>query len=87
MKNIEYIYNTPQYILEKITPVQNMDILSIIILSSLIIILYLSIFYILPLIILARNIYLKKKQKDKQSKALKKIILQKDLEDEILKEL
>lgn len=87
MKNIEYIYNTPQYILEKITPVQNMDILSIIILSSLIIILYLSIFYILPLIILARNIYLKKKQKDKQSKALKKIILQKNLEDEILREL
>jgi len=87
MKNIEYTYNTPQYILEKITPVQNMDILSIIILSSLIIILYLSIFYILPLIILARNIYLKKKQKDKQSKALKKIILQKNLEDEILREL
>jgi len=87
MENIEYNYNTARDILEKITPILNANIINIILLLVLIILFYLFVFYLIPMMIWIQNDIAKKRQKDKQSKILKRIILQKNLEDEILKEL
>lgn len=83
----EYKYLTSSEILSKIINVVNYSIIDIIILLIWIILIYVLIFYLFPLI----NIYIKEKQKLKEKKRkkemLRKIVLQKEINESIAKEL
>ena len=84
MQKIEYTYNSPEEIINNIKLI---DDFSYIILIILIVIMIIITRYLLPLLYIYKDYKKSQKEKKKKRNILKKIILQKEIEDFILKEV
>ena len=84
MQQIEYTYNSPEEIINNIKLI---DDFSYNILIVLVVILIIVTLYLLPMLYIYRDYIKSKKEKRKKRSLLKKIILQKEIEDSILKEV
>ena len=84
MQRIEYTYNSPA---EIISNIKLIDDFSYIILIILIIVIIVITRYLLPILYIFKDYLKSQKEKRKKSSMLKKIILQKEIEDSILKEV
>jgi hypothetical protein len=87
MIDLSYKYISPNKIFEDITFIKDFDETWNIIIISLIIIWIFSVLYLLPLFYSIKENYFKEKTKRWRNLLLKQIIMQKELEDEILKEI
>ena len=83
----EYNLNTPNYIINNITLVKDFTLIEYIILITIFIISVFMIYYIISYISLFCENYKKEKEKEKRKKLIQTIVIQKDLDDEIEKEL
>ncbi len=83
----EYKYNTFSEVIKNIKILSQYSIIDIITLLSLIVIIILFVFYIIPISKVYINSQKLKKEKAKKRDFLRKIALQKDIEDQIAKEI
>lgn len=83
--------NTDTYtfdeIINKTTLISQLPMLDIMILATTVVILFISIFYIIPLIQIKRKISKSKKEAKARKKLLNQIITQKQIEEEIEEEI
>lgn len=87
MQNIEYTYKPINEIINSTILVKDFSFIQFIALSLLIFFIFIVIKYIIPISYILRK-YLEEEKKSKNKKnTLKRIILQKELEDSILKEV
>ena len=87
MIDLIYTYNSPKEILNNLTFIKDFDIIWYIIITFLIIIFSLIIIYLLPIFYIIKEQFFKNIEKKKKKELLKQIVMQKELEDEILKEV
>lgn len=85
--DLVYTYTETQIIFKNITFLKDFNIIEYSILTFLIVFVILFILYFLPILYIIKEEYYKDKEKLKKKELLKQIILQKELEDEILKEI
>lgn len=83
----EYEFNTPKQIVSNIKLIQDFNILDFCILLTIFVIFLLTIYYIIPYLKLLISYKKKESEKQKRKKLIKTIAIQKDLDDEIEKEL
>lgn len=83
----EYKYISSHEILTKIELVSNYSIVDIASLLALILLTFLLIFYVIPYISLYHEFICKKRQKSKKKDFIRKINLQREIEDSIAAEL
>jgi len=83
----EYIYNSPKYIINNIKLVSEFWLIEYLILILIIFLFIILIYYIIPYICILIEYIKKEKDKAKRKKLIKTIIIQKDLNDEIEKDL
>jgi len=87
MIDLTYKYISPNKIFEDIVFIKDFDIIWSIVIASLIFIWIIFVVYLLPIFYSIKENYLKEKVKKWKKLLLKQIIMQKELEDEILKEI
>lgn len=87
MLDLIYTYKTPEEILKNIIFIKDFNIIEYGILVSLIIFFIIFVTYILPILYIIKEKYTKNIEDRKKKNLLKQIIMQKELEDEILKEI
>jgi uncharacterized membrane protein len=85
VNQIEYKYKTANEIFSNIYFVKDFSIIDIIILILLLICLILTIYYILPIIYILKEKLRADRKKRERKNLLKKIMLQKEIGDEIFK--
>jgi uncharacterized membrane protein YqiK len=83
----EYIYNNPQYIINNIKLISEFSIIEYLILILIFIFFIVFTYYILPYVELLIRYRKKESDKIKRKKLIQTIAIQKDLDDEIEKEL
>ncbi|MCP4524225.1 MAG: hypothetical protein GY828_08455 [Candidatus Gracilibacteria bacterium] len=87
MRGFEYHYNTPEYIIENILFLAEKTPFSYGLFSLLFILIILNSYYIIPSIYILIHYLSDKKEKHKRKKFIRKIVIQKDIEDQISKEI
>ncbi|MFK7780404.1 MAG: hypothetical protein QM490_04655, partial [Candidatus Gracilibacteria bacterium] len=87
MIGFDYEYTTSSDIINNIKLLTEYSIQEYIILGVSIIILISLIYYIIPLLNISYTFMLKGKEKQKKKKLIRQIVMQKDINDEIEKEL
>ena len=85
--NLVYIYHSPNEIFKNIKLISNFDIFDFIFLVMIILFFIIVLLYILPILYSIKEEFLLHKTKKHKKIMLKKIIMQKEIEDEILKEI
>ena len=85
--NLNYIYHNPNEIFKDIIALKDFSVIEIIILLICVISFIVFLLYIFPILYSLKEEFLKQKEKKKKKFMLQKIILQKELEDEILAEI
>lgn len=87
MINLNYTYISSGEIFQDIVFIKDFEILWYAIIIFLIILCIIFIMYIMPVFYSIKESYKTQKEKDSKKLLLKQIIMQKELEDEILKEI
>lgn len=87
MIDLNYTYITTNEIFKDIVFIKDFNIIWYIVILLLIIFWIVIIMYIMPTLYSIKENHIKEKEKDSKKLLLKKIIMQKELEDEILKEV
>jgi len=87
MINLNYTYISTSEIFKDIVFIKDFETIWYISIALLIILWIIFIMYILPIFYSIKESYIKQKEKKSKKLLLKQIIMQKELEDEILKEI
>lgn len=83
----EYIYNNPTYIINNIKLISEFSIVEYFILFIIVVLFISFIYYIIPYFDILITYKNKENEKIKRKKLIQTIVIQKDLDDEIEKEL
>ena len=83
----EYTYNTPWFILERITLLSQASIIDFIIMGILALIFLSCIYYVVPYFYILQKYVAEEREKEKRKIFISRIAFQKDIEAEIEKEL
>ena len=87
MLDLNYTYSTPEKIFGDITFIKEFDTIWYLIIFSMVILWVISIYFLLPILYSMKEYYLKQKEKRKKKLLLKQILMQREIEDQILKEV
>jgi predicted transporter len=87
MIGYSYIYKTSDEILQSVSHLGSMSISDILLLITMLIVVVLSIFVMFPCISITLEYKRQKKEKINKKKILTQILLQKEIEDEVEKEI
>ncbi len=87
MLNLTYTYTAPEKIFKDIIFFKDFDTTWYIIIFTSLFLWILVIIYILPSLYIIKEQYIKQKEKWRKKLLLKQILMQKELEDQILKEV
>ncbi len=87
MIEINYTYNSVEKIFNDVILIKDFDLIWYSILISFLIFFFISVTYILPTLYIFKEEYIKNREKKSKKLLLKQIVMQKELEDEILKEV
>ncbi len=85
--DLKYTFHTPEEIFKNITFLKDFSMFEYLYLILATILVIIIVLYCLPLLYSIKETYLKNKERAKKKLILKKILLQKEVEDEILKEI